>query len=110
MKRSSIKRGKPLARKKPIAKRSKKTRDIYAREGGRRDVVARILSERPRCERCKRAESVHVHEVVTRAMGGSILDEMNLRALCAPCHSHIHEHPQESRASGWLGSRYTETT
>jgi len=61
VKRSPMKRGaplkrsvKPITRKKRLAKRSRKTRDLYEREGGRRDVVAKILRERPVCEVCPR--------------------------------------------------------
>ena len=106
-----MKRGGPLKRKKPMARRSKKTRDLYEREGGRRDVVARILRERPMCEACFRRWqrpqwAVHVHEIKTRAMGGGILDESNLLAVCGDCHTWIHTHPAEARSLGLLGSRY----
>lgn len=106
-----------LARSKPIAKRSKKTRDVYEKEGGRRDFVARILSERPTCEACpikakhdKKANvphaSVDVHEIKTRAMGGDLLDDANVLAVCREAHDWIHRHPAKARELGLLGSRY----
>lgn len=96
---------KPIARKKRLAPRSKKQRDVYERPGGRRDFVRRILSERPTCEagriigcytgdytgtdatwnRCTR-RSVDVHEILSRSAGGSILDESNVMAVCRACH------------------------
>lgn len=118
MKRSPLKRKTPMAskpstmkRSKPLAKRSAKTRDVYEREGGRRDFVARILKERPFCEACsphgrRPTWAVQVHEIKTRAMGGDILDETNVLAVCGICHSQIHDNPEESRRLGLLGSRY----
>jgi hypothetical protein len=105
-----LKRTTPLARTSGLAQRSAKMRARYAGEGGRAELVGRLLAERPACEAgiagvCA-GRSVHVHEVLPRSAGGSILDVANLRAVCAPCHAHIHSHPRESRAAGLLGSRY----
>lgn len=79
--------------------RSKKTEKLYVE---RRQIVERLLRERPRCEACEvfgaydgksriivRA-SVDIHELVSRGRGGSIVDEKNLLAVCRfPCHSRI---------------------
>lgn len=65
-------------------------------------LVARLLEARPVCERCCVAASVDVHEVKSRARGGSILDEANCRCLCRSCHDHVTTHPAESYAAGWL--------
>lgn len=130
-----MKRGGPLKRKKPMARRSKKTRDLYEREGGRRDVVARILKERPLCEagwvigrhqkglvrRPERRESdpvykhcqgfsVDVHEIKRRSGGGSILDDANLLAVCRFCHDWAGAHPKAAIALGLSASRYPSTT
>lgn len=82
--------------------RSKKKEAEYRQ---RRPLVARLLSERPFCEACKRfAEhdglstyvanrSVDIHEIVRRSQGGSILDESNLMAVCRPCHDRIGREP-----------------
>ena len=67
----------------------------------RRSLVAQMLEEKPVCERCSAARSTDIHEVVSRARGGSILDPRNLVALCRPCHSWITEHPAEAYAQGW---------
>jgi 5-methylcytosine-specific restriction protein A len=73
----------------------------------RRPLVAAILEERPVCERCHAARSEDVHELLSRARGGSILDESNLAALCRKCHSWITTHPTEATAEGWLRSRWS---
>lgn len=68
----------------------------------RRDLVKKLLSERPACQRCFRERSVDIHEVKSRARGGSITDISNLRALCRKCHNWITSHPEEAHAEGWL--------
>jgi len=113
----------PIKRRTPIKQRSDKRRDLYEREGGRRDVVRLLLLERPRCEAgvpigemlhgqsgawwfsCQR-QSVDVHEVLTRARGGDLLDVQNLLAVCRVCHGWIHDHPHDAGLLGLLASRY----
>lgn len=68
----------------------------------RRKLVAMLLTERPVCERCKGARSTEVHELLSRARGGSILDSTNCAALCHHCHRWITTHPAEATAEGWL--------
>lgn len=61
----------------------------------------RILTERPWCQaRLKGCwgRSSEVHEVVTRARGGSILDPHNVLALCHWCHCWVTEHPLEAHS------------
>lgn len=89
--------------------RSKKTEKQYVE---RRALVARLLEERPACEACLPLAamdgktgfvrpSVDIHEIKTRARGGSILDEQNLLAVCRfPCHSRITD---KSRDGEWCG-------
>lgn len=79
--------------------RSKKTEAIYRK---RRVIVAELLDARPLCERCQHERSTEIHEIKTRARGGSILDLDNLAALCHFCHQWITEHPREGHAEGWL--------
>lgn len=43
-----------------------------------------------------------VHEPLTRARGGSILDPANALAVCRPCHDWIHANPAEATALGLL--------
>ena len=73
--------------------RSKKREAIYRK---RRPLVEQLLAERPICERCGTNPSTEIHEVVTRARGGSILDRANCRALCRGCHRWITEHPKQA--------------
>jgi hypothetical protein len=47
-----------------------------------------------------------LHEVLSRARGGSITDLSNIRGLCRPCHTYITEHPAWALAEGWLLSQY----
>jgi hypothetical protein len=126
VKRSSMKRGKPLsrsssikrsakpiARKKRITPRSKKRAKVY------RDIrvpfVVRVLRERPRCEAgpmiamvvrdwlCFRI-ATNVHEILPRGRGGSIADlaDDEVVACCDRCGSALHTLPVESYALGLL--------
>ncbi len=74
--------------------------DLRAR---RRELVDRLLRQRPVCEvpGCDH-RSEHVHEVLTRARGGSIVDEDNCRAVCFACHRRIHDEPWWSEPLGLL--------
>jgi len=95
---------KPMAQQRQrIQPRSAKRADEYARPGGRRDLVAQTLQERPRCEAqvlCRGARAVDVHERLTRARGGSILDLAQSHAItvCRPCHDWIGREPREAEA------------
>ena len=79
--------------------RSKKREAIYRK---RRPLVEQLLAERPICERCATNPSTEIHEVVTRARGGSILDPANCRALCRLCHFHITTHPKQAHEEGLM--------
>lgn len=87
--------------------RSKKMVKVY-RE--RRKLVKRLLEERYWCARCWvqwswMERSTEIHELLSRARGGDILDETNLVALCSPCHLWVTTHPQQATAEGWLRKR-----
>ncbi len=81
--REMIKRT-PLKRStKPIRSRSKKTEKIYVK---RRKFVAEFLEKHPWCQRCYEAfpetqsfvnRSTEVHEVISRARGGDILEDLH---------------------------------
>lgn len=120
MKRSPIERRTPLKRGGPIERKTRirpvsKKREALNR--ARRDFVAGFLAAHPRCQagplvmpvdhrhRCD-LWSCDVHEVVTRARGGSILDADNCRAICRACHDWIHSHPADATTVGLLASRY----
>ncbi|HEY5200051.1 MAG TPA: hypothetical protein VIJ31_04005, partial [Acidothermaceae bacterium] len=55
----------------------------------------------PNCGR--RADDVH--ELLSRARGGSITDEANTRPLCRPHHDYITRNPAAAAAEGWALSR-----
>lgn len=96
----AMERRKPLDRQrrtrvKPMS--AKRERDMVAR----RELVRTMLRERPRCEArwlCMGAPSVDVHERLSRARGGSILDPMqaHMMTVCRRCHTHLTDHPAEA--------------
>lgn len=94
-----MKRGQPLRRTGRLPYRSRKRIALMV---ARRKLVADLLAERPVCERCQQARSDDVHEVVSRARGGSVLAVDNLRCLCRPCHTWVTENPAQALAEGWL--------
>jgi len=92
----------PLSRRTPLRFRSaKRTRIMPAR----RALVAALLAERPWCQRCGTERSTDVHEPLTRAQGGNILDPDACVAICRRCHEWAHTHPAEAYATGWLTRR-----
>jgi hypothetical protein len=105
-------RGKPMERKpmarKPVRlnQRSPKMANAYAKPGGRRDLVAAMLAARPRCETrvlCQGARAVDVHERLSRARGGNILDpeQAHMVTTCRACHDWITQNPKAAEAR-WL--------
>lgn len=68
----------------------------------RRNLVAKLLQDRPFCQKCHKSRSQDIHELKSRARGGSITDETNLVALCRDCHIWVTEHPQAAKEQGWL--------
>lgn len=69
----------------------------------RRRLVRDLLHERQWCEGrvvCQGARSVDVHERLTRARGGNILDpvQAHMVTLCRPCHDWATQHPREAEA------------
>ena len=105
MKRSPLKTYRPLYQRTPLRRthglrnRSRKMEAVYE---VRRELVERLLEERPLCQRCQMARSRDVHEVVTRGRGGSITDEGNCVCLCRDYHDWVHDHPTMATAEGWL--------
>ena len=86
--------------------RSAKRAKLYRDE--RVPLVVNLLIERPVCERCKASGSQDIHELKSRARGGSIIDVNNLVALCRACHNWITTHPAEATAEGWLKHSWDE--
>lgn len=85
----------PWKRRKPIRPVSKRR----AQQNKERRCVARQM-EGARCAMCN-ARADDLHEVLSRARGGSITDPENIRPLCRPCHTYITEHPAWAEANGW---------
>lgn len=83
---------KTAATRKPLASVSAKR----ARENRqRRQMVADLYPERPHCARpgCPRMAD-DLHEPLTRARGGSIVDPDNQKPLCRPCHDEVTFRPE----------------
>lgn len=108
LRRSPLKRGAPLARtggvKRVSAKRAAENRI-------RRKMVAGIVGGP--CETCPVIQTwdprhpcdgvaVEVHEPLTRARGGSIVDPDNAMGTCRRGHDWIHGHPSKSAELGLL--------
>jgi hypothetical protein len=89
-----------MLRRTPLRVRSKKTAVVYRT---RRKLVDRVLRTRPVCEVpwCIHP-SEDVHEPLTRARGGSILDETNTKAVCRMHHDLIHLEPEWAYELGFL--------
>jgi hypothetical protein len=113
VKRTPLARGKALERKpmarKPVRlnQRSAKMADAYARPGGRRDLVAALLAESPRCQirvLCRGARAVDVHERLKRSRGGDILDpvQAHMVTACRACHDWTEREPQAATAARML--------
>ncbi len=122
MKRTRLKRKTPL-------RRVSKKRALLNRK--RADFVKWELGERPWCEAgdairlhrmqsfgieygkrldkgsyaCSR-RSTELHEPLTRARGGDILDKYNTVAICRNCHNWIHDHPDSATKLGLLRSQH----
>lgn len=85
--------------------RSKKMESLYVE---RRKIVAELLRSQPLCERCSSAYATDVHEIKTRARGGSILDKENLACLCRPCHTWVTQNPKLALEQGWLKNSWED--
>ncbi len=95
----------PLERRTPLRRVSLKRQRVN-RE--RRELVRSELTRRPRCEAghltpasCS-GYATDIHEPLTRARGGSILDPANTVAICRACHDWIHDNPQSATRIGLL--------
>tara|TARA_B100001250_G_scaffold304926_1_gene266872 strand:- start:6195 stop:6602 length:408 start_codon:yes stop_codon:yes gene_type:complete len=132
MKRTPLKRKTPLKQKTPLKRKtplrpvSKKRQRVQTQ---RRELVRNELEHRQWCEAGshitrhllslltqtqKRAiktnaqklvcdgRAVDIHEPLTRARGGSILDVENTMAVCRACHTWIHDNPEAATKLGLL--------
>jgi len=87
----------------PLRRVSKKRQSLMRQ---RRTFVQSLLEEQPPCVVCKDRFAVDVHEPLTRARGGSIVDPDNAVVVCRGCHDWIHDHPEEATLKGLLRSQY----
>jgi len=89
-----------LARRTPLRPKSKKRQQ---QDVQRRKLVALLLETYPWCQVpwCDR-RSLDIHEPLTRARGGSILDPANCVAVCRLHHDLIHAEPQWAYDEGLL--------
>jgi 5-methylcytosine-specific restriction endonuclease McrA len=85
--------------------RSKKMETLYIE---RRKIVAELLRHQPMCERCASQYATDVHEIKTRARGGSILDRDNLACLCRACHTWVTQNPRLALEQGWLKNSWDD--
>lgn len=85
--------------------RSKKMEAKYVE---RRKIVAELLREQPLCERCASQYATDVHEIKTRARGGSILDRENLACLCRACHTWVTQNPRLALEQGWVKNSWDD--
>jgi hypothetical protein len=60
------------------------------------------------CERCYSKLATELHHVAGRS-GDALVDSEFFSGLCWKCHEHVHAHPAEARAEGWLESKYSRT-
>jgi 5-methylcytosine-specific restriction endonuclease McrA len=84
---------------KSMRPRSKKRQALYA--NARIPLVKELLKDNPTCAKCHARYAVDVHELKSRARGGSITDRDNLVVLCRPCHTWITQNPKEAVEQGW---------
>ena len=89
-----------MQRSQPLRRRSKKTASTYRTQ--RIPLVIEMLQDNPPCARCHTAPATDVHELKSRARGGSILDPDNLTVLCRPCHTWVTTNPADATREGWL--------
>ena len=118
MKRSPLRRRAPLHRGGRLARRTP-LRSVSAKRAKvqqqRRTMVREELARRELCEAGAMIRfgghrslcaglAVDLHEPLTRARGGSILDPANTVAVCRSCHDWIHDNPTAATDLGLLRS------
>lgn len=94
MKRTAMKRGKPLARTASKLARASRLRKVGKRGAAGREAIERVRAlvlERAghRCERCGSTWRLELHHRLRRSQGGGHTPG-NLAVLCQTCHRGIH--------------------
>jgi hypothetical protein len=101
--RSPLARGKCLERGAGPVRRTP-PRAVSQKRGAenrlRRKVVVELFPERPACVRPGCVQwADDIHEPLTRARGGSIVDRENMAPLCRECHDEVTFKPESEL--GW---------
>ena len=110
--RTPLHRGGRLARRTPLRSVSPKRAKVQRQ---RRTMVREELARRELCEAGATIRfgghrslcaglAVDLHESLTRARGGGILDPANTVAVCRSCHDWIHDNPTAAADLGLLRS------
>ena len=84
--------------------RSKKREKLDREVSG--PLKARLLLERPICERCQREPSVDPHHKLRQSTGREQTNEDNILMLCRADHEWVHDHPAQAREEGLLRRRF----
>lgn len=97
----------PIKRRTRVRAQSERRQQLAE---ARRVFVALVLQTHPYCQvrwdgKCQ-AHAIDVHEPLSRARGGSILDWSNALSICRYCHSMVHDHPAEATERGFLRSAW----
>lgn len=94
LRRSGRLRQQSRKRRKTMPARARCVREVMARAGGR-------------CEWqfCDQA-ATDVHEILSRARGGSPLDPANALAVCRWHHDFCHANPKLAASVGWMLSQF----
>jgi hypothetical protein len=81
---------------------SKKRQDLNKiRSKFREEILMNRMMCEARISGCSRIPT-DVHEIKTRARGGSIIDADNVLALCRPCHRFITDNPAFAAEHGFV--------
>lgn len=107
MKRTTLKRGKPLARSASKLSRATRLKPVGKRGAADREAIERVRQvvlarAGQRCERCGERRPLDLHHRLPRSRGGTHGVE-NLVALCRDCHRAVHA--GASDAGGWIVTR-----
>ena len=99
LRRVSKKRSKEQRRRNKFVEEELARRELC--EAG---AVIYLQGKQSRCS----GRAVELHEPLTRARGGSILDPDNTVAVCRNCHRWIHDNPQSATELGLLKSQHEQ--
>lgn len=108
MKRSALKRGRPMRRGRPLRRVSKKKARQLVAEGQTKRKLVELTSGmcEARIEGVCVGRGVDKHERKTRGRGGDPTLLHNVVLVCRPCHDWIDEHPKLAEQRGLLLSQF----